>query len=122
MTIDIKGAFLHANMKKSGVLVHVRIDKTLATILCEIDGVYERFKNLDGTVVVELDKAMYGCIEAARLWYDDLRATFEGMGFTANTEDECVFNRGEGDARTTVLQYPTHVMRWISPFFRTEED
>ncbi len=46
-------------------------------------------------MVVQLDKALYGCVESAKLWYDHLRKTLESLGFTVNPHDICVFNKGD---------------------------
>ena len=52
--------------------------------------------------MVKLDKALYGCIQSAKLWYQHLRATLESTGFIPNPCDECVFNRGVGDEQCTI--------------------
>ena len=71
-TLDIGGAFLNADIKLSGVIVHMRLDKTMSGILVEIDPTYAAFVNPEtGVLTVELDKALYGCVEAAKLWYDN---------------------------------------------------
>jgi hypothetical protein len=41
-------------------------------MLIEIDASYKQFVEADGSMVVQLDKALYGCVEAAALWYSDL--------------------------------------------------
>ena len=33
-----------------------------------------------GTIMVELDRALYVCIESARLWFDELLSTLKSMG------------------------------------------
>ena len=43
--------------------------------------------------VVQLDKALYGCVEAAHLWYLMLREKLEAYGFEANPAEPCVFNK-----------------------------
>ena len=48
--------------------------------------------------MVKLDKALYGCVESARLWYDHLRKTLEAMGFQAHLHDICTFNKGSVQA------------------------
>ena len=74
LTMDIGGAFLNASMKnsKSGVVVHMRLDKLMSTLLIQLDPTYQKFLQRDGTLIVELDKALYGCVEAAKLWYEEL--------------------------------------------------
>ena len=69
-TVDIGGAFLHADMKPTGVVVHMRLDKMMTSILVKIAPDYRQFINNDGTIVVQLDKALYGTVEAASLWYN----------------------------------------------------
>jgi hypothetical protein len=43
--------------------------------------------------LAELDKALYGCVEAAALWYDDLKKTIQRDGFEENPYDRCIFNK-----------------------------
>jgi hypothetical protein len=103
--VDIGGAFLNADMDKSGVLVHMRLDKLMSAFLVQIDHSYEAFLETDGTMLVELDKALYGCVEAARLWYLDLKEKLIGYGFEINAHDPCVFNMigAEGKQITITL-------------------
>jgi hypothetical protein len=48
---------------------------------------YTPFLTDKGELVVELDRAMYGCVEAAKLWFDTLRSTLLGMGFERSLMD-----------------------------------
>jgi hypothetical protein len=64
-------------MKEHEVLM--RLDAKLAMILTKIRPDYVPFLDKDGTLVVQLDKALYGCVESARLWYDHLRNTLISM-------------------------------------------
>ncbi len=70
MTMDIGGAFLNADLASTGVIVHVRLDALMTSILTKIDPTYEQFVDSRGTCVVKLDKALYGTVEAAKLWFD----------------------------------------------------
>jgi hypothetical protein len=87
ITIDIGGAFLNADIAPTGVKVHMRLNRMMTQLLIEIDASYKQFVKADGSMVVQLDKALYGCVEAAALWYSDLR------GFVANPYDACVLNK-----------------------------
>jgi hypothetical protein len=103
-TLDIGGAYLNASMKEHEVLM--RLDAKLAMILTKIRPDYLPFLDKDGTMVVQLDKALYGCVESAKLWYDHLRKSLEAMGFTVNANDICTFNKGsvsDGDQCTIIL-------------------
>ena len=92
-TVDIGGAYLNASMEESGVIVHMRLDKVMTGILVKIDPKFAEFVGEDGSSVVQLDKALYGCVEAAHLWYLMLREKLEAYGFEANPAEPCVFNK-----------------------------
>jgi hypothetical protein len=63
-------------------------------MIIEIDFRYSEFVEKEtGTMVVELDKALYGCVEAAALWYNDLKGKLLNFGFIENRYDVCVFNK-----------------------------
>ena len=92
-TVDIGGAYLNASMVESGVIVHMRLDKVMTGILVKIDPKFKEFMAEDGSSVVQLDKALYGCVEAAHLWYLMLLEKLEAYGFVANPAEPCVFNK-----------------------------
>lgn len=103
VVIDIGGAFLNADMAPTGIKVHMRLDRIMTAMLLQIDPSYKQFVEENGTMVVELDKALYGCVEAAALWYKHLRATLLKRGFTENPYDLCVFNmRTKSGAQITI--------------------
>ena len=107
-TLDINGAYLNADMHKTGIDVYMRLDGKMVDILCELDSAYLPYvvKSDKGNyIVVNLDRALYGCVESAKLWYEDLKGTLEKAGFTMNPVDECVFNRGKGDDQCTVAMH-----------------
>jgi hypothetical protein len=58
---------------------------------------YAQFVRDDGTCIVQLDKALYGCIESARLWYEQLSGELISLGYKANDYDSCVFNKTRAD-------------------------
>jgi len=97
ITIDIGGAFLNADIAPTGIQVHMRLDRVMTQMLMQIDPTYQQYVEADGSMVVQLDKALYGCVEAAALWYADLRSKLEYDGFVANAYDPCVLNKHGAD-------------------------
>lgn len=93
VVIDIGGAFLHADLAPTGVDVFMRLDSTMAGMLVTLDPSYLSFVEDRGTIVVKLDKALYGCVEASALWYAHLRDTLTRDGFEVNAYDSCVYNK-----------------------------
>ena len=55
-------------------------------MLCEFVLEYKKYLMKDGRMVVKLNNALYGCIESAKLWYQQLKGTLEGLGFIPNPE------------------------------------
>ena len=51
---------------------------------------------------MRLDKARYGCVESAALWYDHLSQTLHSMGYKPNPYDKCIYNKTEGGVQCTV--------------------
>jgi hypothetical protein len=101
-TIDYSGANLNARMKK---IVRMLLDKDLADVLCELDPSYTRYRRKDGKLLVKLRRALYGCVESAKLWYDLCRQGLESLGFVANPYDICTFNRIVNGVEVTLVLY-----------------
>ena len=99
-TIDFPGAYLNAEMKKT---VIVKLDKHCSDILCNINKTYEEYRQSNGTLLLKLRKALYGCVESAKLWYNHLKNELIKLKFKVNRYDQCVFNRIEEDGSQTTL-------------------
>jgi hypothetical protein len=93
VTIDFPGAYLNADMPEGQDEVFIRLDKFLTKVIVEVDPEFKKFVNNDGTLVVKLKKALYGCVQSSRLWYERLRDDLLKIGFQINPHDACVFNR-----------------------------
>ena len=107
-TCDIGGAFLNADMfKGSGRKVIVKLDKHVTQMLTKLKPDYESFVGDDGYLFVELDKAMYGCIESAKLWFDHLRNILvNDLGFSQNVFDQCTFNKTDDSGfQVTIIMH-----------------
>ena len=72
---------------------------------------YSSFVGADGCIYVELDKALYGCVESARLWFEDITGKLLNDGFVTNPYDECVFNKIDSTGKQiTVTLYVDDLM------------
>lgn len=91
---DIGGAYLNADMPD---LVYVSIDRNLTAMLVEMDPKAAEFVNNDGKLIVQLQKALYGCVQSGKLWYDNLKAFLLSIGFKVNGKDGCVFSQKMGN-------------------------
>ena len=61
-------------------------------MLVQLDPSYKLFLDAKGCLVVQLDKALYGCVEASKMWYENLTANLTTYGFKANPYDPCLMN------------------------------
>jgi hypothetical protein len=102
-TMDIGSAYLNADM--TGEQVYMKLDTHLSSMLVSMDHKYEQFLDRNGTIIVRLKKALYGCIQSAKLWYQHLRNSLEDMGFSCNPYDECIFSRTIDEFTSTVIIY-----------------
>jgi hypothetical protein len=61
--------------------VFMRINKYLTNVLTSIDPSYKKFVNANGTCVVKMKKALYGCVESAKLWYRNISNALINLGY-----------------------------------------
>eukprot|EP00392_Amoebophrya_sp_AT5.2_P019736 g20709.t1 len=101
-TVDIGGAYLNADMTGEEVLME--LEPILTKMLTKIAPEVVPFVDDRGRLLVRLDKALYGCIQSAKLWYDNLTEFLRSIGFKHNGVDPCVMNKMiDGKQMTLVL-------------------
>ncbi|CAM9111465.1 unnamed protein product, partial [Ectocarpus fasciculatus] len=100
---DIGGAYLNADIEKGPLFM--RVSRNLVKYFLKLDPNLSEFACEDGTLLFQIVKAMYGTVEAGRLWYEDMSATLERDGFKRNEHERCVFNKTIGGVQVTVLLY-----------------
>ncbi|HRJ76259.1 MAG TPA: reverse transcriptase domain-containing protein, partial [Anaerolineales bacterium] len=96
--IDIEGAYLAVNMTEE---VIIEISPPLTEIIKRIVPEYANVPTHKGCMYAWLQKALYGCIQSARLFYEDLKQTLAQADFHPNPYDICIFNRGSGEQQCT---------------------
>eukprot|EP00934_Nitzschia_sp_Nitz4_P008987 Nitzschia sp. Nitz4//scaffold353_size16344//11151//16190//NITZ4_008865-RA/size16344-processed-gene-0.13-mRNA-1//1//CDS//3329548925//8977//frame0 len=100
--VDVPGAFMQAEMDE---LVHVRLTGVIVDVLMEIDPSYQQFMCIERgvkVIYVELLKALYGTLRAARLFWMKLTEHLESWGFEPNPYDPCVANKLVNGKQLTV--------------------
>jgi hypothetical protein len=83
----------------------MRLDKTLAAALCDVEPTYREYLRNDGTLLVKLQRALYGCVESARLWYKTLRSVLEADDYIANPVEPCIFNKYVNGVQCTIVVF-----------------
>jgi hypothetical protein len=107
VTVDIKGAYLNAQIKEK---VFMKLSKEMTEIMLTLPDGQVKFGQMvdpiDKCLYVQLDKALYGCVESAQLWFMELKSFLESLGFVANPADDCVYNKfNEDGSQLTVTTY-----------------
>jgi hypothetical protein len=94
VTINIPGAFLHAT---NNDYVVMRMNGTLMELMAKIDPKLYRKYLIDEkgkkVLYLRLQKALYGMMKSALLFYRKLISELKGMGFEVNPYDPCISNK-----------------------------
>ena len=101
---DIPGAFLHANSDEDITMV---LKGRLAELMVQVaPNLYRKYISVDrkGTAIlyVKMQKAMYGLLKGALLFYRKLVEDLESNGFKLNPYDPCVANKTVNGKQMTV--------------------
>jgi hypothetical protein len=103
-TVDNKGAFLKAKVPDDMELI-VKMDGELAETFVKLNPIFTLDEH--GMLYLQCDKALYGHIGAARLFYHELDDTLQNkMGFEQNQYDPCVYNKV---VNADIVTIKTHV-------------
>ena len=97
--VDFPGAYLNSVLPEDHPTVYMRLDKELSKFACNIDERYVKYIREDGTLIVKLKKALYGCVQSAKVWYDTLTGKLGELGYIKNMNDECVLNKTDKAGR-----------------------
>ena len=102
---DVKGAYLNAKMKD---IVIMKIIGPEIDMFCRLDPGLRKFvtrENGKRILYTQLDKALYGCVQSALLWYELYSNTLKEMGFILNPYDLCVANSMIEGKQCTICWY-----------------
>ncbi len=94
MTINIPGAFLHAINKD---YIIMQMNGALAKLIAQMDPkLYRKYlvnKKGKKVLYLRLQKALYGMMKSALLFYQKLVLELKSMGFIINPYDPCIANK-----------------------------
>eukprot|EP00804_Cyclotella_cryptica_P005141 CCRYP_018676-RA/>CCRYP_018676-RA protein AED:0.47 eAED:0.17 QI:0/0/0/0.75/0.33/0.25/4/0/800 len=105
VTLDILGAFLHADLDEDMIMV---LRGELAELMAKVKPKLYRpyiVTTLQGESIlyVKMQKAMYGLLRSALLFYLKLRRDLEAFGFVVNDYNPCVANKIVNGMQMTVM-------------------
>jgi hypothetical protein len=93
--VDVPGAFLSADMDEEVIMT---IRGRLAELMVKAaPNIYRKYITIDANnqpiLYVKLQKALYGCLRSALLFYQKLVGDLKSQGFELNPYDPCVANK-----------------------------
>ena len=107
-TVDIPGAFLQTEMPDDEPAVHIKLTGQMVKLLYKLDP--ERYgpciiKTKTGGKVLytKANKAIYGTLKAALLFWKRLSAQFKEWEFVANPYDNCTVNKMINGSQATIV-------------------
>ena len=80
----------------------MKLDPVLTKILQQVDSSAIGMEDEKGVTYVKLNKALYGTIQAALLWYNKLKKVLMADGYSPNPYDACLFNKVVKGVQITV--------------------
>jgi hypothetical protein len=83
----------------------VKLQGELAQLLVRIDPTYEEYLTYENScpvIYAELTKALYGTVQAALLFCQDLSAFLSSIGFKTNPYDFCIMNKEVNGKQCTI--------------------
>ena len=89
---DIPSAYLQAeHVPADGKKTFVRADKETTRIIVKVYPDLANYVEPKGTMILEVARALYGLVESAWLWYQELTKTLVGLGYTVTEADRGLF-------------------------------
>jgi len=101
---DVPGAYLNASLQP-GRFHMMRISKSIAKLLIEVDPRARAYLSHDGSILVEIRRSLYGLPEAAKLWNDYLTGALINGGYQVCPHDPCLYVRRRGNEISIVGIY-----------------
>jgi Reverse transcriptase (RNA-dependent DNA polymerase) len=104
--VDLPGAFMQVGMEGERK-VHIKLEGKMAELMVRIDPkMYRKYIQMENGKMVlyaELEKALYGTLIGALLFWRKLSKQLIKWGFTLNPYDNCVANKMINGKQCTVL-------------------
>ncbi len=106
--IDVKGVFIQTEM--SGTPVYVKCTVKVREVILDMYPHLQEFVGSDKILYCQLKKALYGCVQASKLWYEKLHKFLQAQGYVRCDVDLCVFKKAVGSKAYLLLVYVDDIL------------
>ena len=91
---DVPSAYINAPLKKGQKHV-MRINRILAKYVCIADPDARKYLQSDGSLLVQLEKALYGLPESGKVWHQYFTGILKKIGYDQLPGNTCCWKRVE---------------------------
>jgi len=93
-----------------GPPVFIKCDKRLTKLIVEVLPGLRKYMHKDGVLYCRLLKALYGCVQASKLWLNKLTKVLRREGYEHSPADPCVMRRIVGEKVFLLLIYVDDIL------------
>jgi hypothetical protein len=101
--LAVKGAFIQTEL--SGIPVYVQCRGKLKELILRVLPNLEKYVGNDSILYCRLKKALYGCVQASKLWNEKLRAFLIRLGYEQLETEPCAFRKIVGNRVYLITVY-----------------
>lgn len=102
--IDVKGAFIQTEME--GPPIYVKIASESTKLIVEL----LPYVTAEGILYCQLLKALYGYVQASKLWYNKLTKFLRSLDYETSSTDPCVMRRVVGNKVWLLVIYVDDIL------------
>ena len=106
--IDVKGAFIQTEMV--GPPVFIKCRPKLTQLIIKLLLGLRKYVSKDGRLYCKLLKALYGCVQASKLWVEKSAKVLCAEGYEHSPMDPCVMQHVIGDIIYFLLIYVDDIL------------
>jgi hypothetical protein len=110
--LDVKGAFMQTEM--SGMPVYVKCTGKLRDRVLETFPELSQYVGTDRVLYGVLRKALYSCVQASKLWFEELTSFLKRVGYINSEVEPCVFRKIDGDHVHLLVVYVDDILMIVS--------
>jgi hypothetical protein len=116
-TFDVPNAYLHVTNVNNNIMI---INKEITDILLLDRPELQQFLTSKGTILVKLNKDLYGLKQSANGWYEALSTALVNAGYAKNGMDDCLLYKRESDNSLAIIDLHVDDITTIASFQEIE--
>jgi hypothetical protein len=106
--IDVRGAFIQTEMQ--GTDVYIKCGPGLRKLIVKCLSGIAKYVHIDGSLCCKLLKALYGCVQASKLWFEKLTNFLCNIGVEHSIFDTRVMRRKVNGMACIIIIYDDDIL------------